>query len=99
MSTEHTTDTEVLPDPEIVEVSEGIYAYIQHDGSWCLNNPAFVDVGDQVIAIDACATSAARTRLFRRPADRAQHLQQSGADPGQHPLAHGSHIRQLPLRR
>ena len=64
MSTEHTTDTEVLPDPEVVEVSEGIYAYIQHDGSWCLNNPAFVDVGDQVIAIDACANER-RTRLFQ----------------------------------
>ena len=64
MSTEHTAASDVLPDPETVEVSEGIYAYIQHDGSWCLNNPAFVDVGDQVIAIDACANER-RTRLFR----------------------------------
>lgn len=64
MSTEHLPADAVLPDPEIVEVSEGIYAYIQHDGSWCLNNPAFVDVGDQVIAIDACATER-RTRAFR----------------------------------
>ncbi len=64
MSTEQIPANATLPDPEIVEVSEGIFAYVQHDGSWCLNNPAFVDVGDQVIAIDACATER-RTRLFR----------------------------------
>ena len=43
MSTEHTTASDILPAPEVVEVSDGIFAYIQHDGSWCLNNPAFVD--------------------------------------------------------
>ena len=69
MSTELISNTDVLPDPEVVEVSEGIYAYIQHDGSWCLNNPAFVDVGDQVIAIDACANER-RTRLFREAIER-----------------------------
>ena len=64
MSTEHISNTDVLPDPETVEVSDGIFAYIQHDGSWCLNNPAFIAAADQVIAIDACATER-RTRLFR----------------------------------
>ncbi len=64
MSTEHISASDLLPDPEIVEVSNRIFAYIQHDGSWCLNNPAFIDVGDQVIAIDACANER-RTRLFR----------------------------------
>lgn len=64
MSTERIPDRASLPDPEVIEVSDGIFAYIQHDGSWCLNNPAFVDVGDQVIAIDACANER-RTRLFR----------------------------------
>ena len=64
MSTERISAADVLPDPETVEVSAGIFAYVQHDGSWCLNNPAFVDVGDQVVAIDACANER-RTRLFR----------------------------------
>lgn len=64
MSTEQIPADAQLPEPEIVEVSEGVFAYIQHDGSWCLNNPAFVTAGDQVIAIDACATER-RTRLFR----------------------------------
>lgn len=64
MSTEQIPTDAQLPDPEIVEVSAGVFAYIQHDGSWCLNNPAFVTAGDQVIAVDACATER-RTRLFR----------------------------------
>lgn len=64
MSTEQIPADTQLPEPEIVEVSDGVFAYIQHDGSWCLNNPAFVTAGDQVIAVDACATER-RTRLFR----------------------------------
>ena len=64
MSTEQIPADAQLPAPETVEVSDGIFAYIQHDGSWCLNNPAFVAADDQVIAIDACATER-RTRLFQ----------------------------------
>ena len=64
MSTEQIPADAQLPDPEVVEVSQGVFAYIQHDGSWCLNNPAFIAAADQVIAIDACATER-RTRLFR----------------------------------
>ncbi len=69
MSTEQIPADAQLPEPEVVEVSAGIFAYIQHDGSWCLNNPAFVAAADQVIAIDACATER-RTRLFREAIGR-----------------------------
>ena len=69
MSTERIPAAAQLPEPEIVEVSAGVFAYIQHDGSWCLNNPAFVAAADQVIAIDACATER-RTRLFREAIGR-----------------------------
>ncbi len=69
MSTEQIPADAKLPAPETVEVSDGIFAYIQHDGSWCLNNPAFVAAADQVIAIDACATER-RTRLFREEVAR-----------------------------
>ena len=69
MSTERIPADARLPEPEIVEVSAGVFAYIQHDGSWCLNNPAFVAAADQVIAIDACATER-RTRLFREAIGR-----------------------------
>ena len=69
MSTERIPADAQLPEPEVVEVSAGVFAYIQHDGSWCLNNPAFVAAADQVIAIDACATER-RTRLFREAIGR-----------------------------
>ena len=53
-----------LPPPSVEEVSPGIFAYVQLDGSWCLNNPAFVVGTDSVTAIDACATER-RSRDFK----------------------------------
>lgn len=42
--------------PEVVEVSPGIYAYIQPDGTWWINNTGFL-VGPQgVVSIDSCST-------------------------------------------
>jgi hypothetical protein len=31
----------LLGDPRVKEVSEGVYAYIQPDGSWFINNTGF----------------------------------------------------------
>jgi cyclase len=45
------------------EVSAGIYAYIQPDGSWGLNNPAFIVGRDAVVVIDTCFTEA-RSKAF-----------------------------------
>ena len=42
--------------PEVCEVSAGIYAYVQPDGTWWINNTGFL-VGPQgVISIDSCST-------------------------------------------
>jgi len=50
--------------PEVVEVSAGIYAYIQPDGTWWINNTGFL-VGPQgVISIDSCATQR-RTQAYQ----------------------------------
>ncbi|MBO0873772.1 MAG: MBL fold metallo-hydrolase [Pseudonocardia sp.] len=50
--------------PEVVEVSDRVYAYIQPDGSWWINNTGFL-VGERgVISIDACSTER-RTRAYR----------------------------------
>ncbi len=54
----------VLPPPSVEEVSPGIFAYVQLDGSWCLNNPAFLVGSRSVTAVDACATER-RSRDFR----------------------------------
>ena len=49
--------------PQTVAVSEGIYAYIQPDGSWYINNTGFVTGGGGVISIDTCSTRR-RTRAY-----------------------------------
>jgi cyclase len=50
--------------PEVHEVSAGIYAYIQPDGTWWINNTGFL-VGPQgVISIDTCSTQR-RTQAYQ----------------------------------
>jgi cyclase len=50
-------------DSTIAEVSEGVYAYIQPDGSWYLNNTGFLTSAHGVISIDATSTER-RTRAY-----------------------------------
>ena len=52
-----------LPPPELVEVSPGVWAYLQLDGSWGLNNTGFLVGETGVVAIDTCFTER-RTRGF-----------------------------------
>ena len=48
---------------EIQQVSQGIYAYLQPDGSWYLNNTGFLVSRDGVISVDATSTER-RTRAY-----------------------------------
>jgi cyclase len=49
--------------PEVVEVASGVYAYVQPDGTWWINNTGFI-VGPQgVFSIDTCSTER-RTRAY-----------------------------------
>ena len=48
---------------ETIEVSEGVYAYVQPDGSWYLNNTGFLASAQGVISIDATSTER-RTRAY-----------------------------------
>ncbi len=51
--------------PEVREVSDGMYAYVQPDGTWWINNTGFL-VGPQgVISIDSCSTQR-RTRAYQQ---------------------------------
>jgi cyclase len=45
------------------EVADGVFAYIQSDGSWMINNTGFLVARDGVTAVDACSTER-RTRAF-----------------------------------
>ena len=49
--------------PEVTEVSDGVYAYIQPDGTWWINNTGFLTGPQGVISIDACATRR-RTQAY-----------------------------------
>lgn len=58
-----THDITVPAPPTLKEVSDGIWAYVQPDGTWWINNTGFV-VGPQgVTAVDSCSTER-RTRAF-----------------------------------
>jgi cyclase len=50
--------------PEACEVSPGIYAYIQPDGTWWINNTGFLAGPQGVISIDTCSTER-RTRAYQ----------------------------------
>jgi cyclase len=52
-----------LPPPRVEEVSEGIYAYVQPDGSWWINNTGFLVGSSGVTSIDTCSTER-RTRAY-----------------------------------
>lgn len=52
-----------LPPPILEEVSDGIYSYVQPDGTWFINNTGFVVGDDHVVVVDATSTEA-RTLAF-----------------------------------
>ncbi len=57
-------DITVPGPPEVSEVSAGVYAYIQPDGTWWINNTGFL-VGPQgITSIDSCATRR-RTQAYQ----------------------------------
>ncbi|NUW43971.1 MBL fold metallo-hydrolase [Nonomuraea rhodomycinica] len=58
-----------LPPPRVEEVSDGVYAYVQPDGSWWINNTGFLAGRRGVIGIDSCSTER-RTRAYREAVAR-----------------------------
>ncbi|MFJ7262283.1 MBL fold metallo-hydrolase [Streptomyces globosus] len=42
--------------PYTVRLSDGVYAYVQPDGGWCLNNAGFVSGGGRTLLVDTAAT-------------------------------------------
>ncbi|MGH9017709.1 MAG: MBL fold metallo-hydrolase [Acidimicrobiales bacterium] len=76
-----------LPPPRTEEVADGVYAYVQPDGSWWINNTGFAVGSSGVLCIDTCATEA-RTRAFLAAVDGV-------AGPGRRTLVnthhHGDH--------
>ena len=63
-STQEHADGADLGPPELVEVAEHVFAYIQPDGSWWINNTGFIVGSSSIISVDACSTER-RTRAYR----------------------------------
>jgi cyclase len=63
MSTSRWTDNSPAA-ARIEELAEGVYGYIQPDGSWWINNSGFLAAGDRTVLIDTCATEARTRRLL-----------------------------------
>ncbi len=87
-----------LPPPHTDEVADGVFAYVQPDGTWWINNTGFVVGTSGVLCIDTCATEV-RTRAFLDAVDAV-------AGPGRRTLVnthhHGDHTNGnclLPYRR
>ena len=57
------TDPDVSVPGRLEEVADGVFAYVQPDGSWMINNTGFLVARDGVTAVDACSTER-RTRAF-----------------------------------
>ncbi|MDP9841643.1 MBL fold metallo-hydrolase [Streptosporangium lutulentum] len=53
-----------LPPGRVEEVADRVYAYIQPDGSWWVNNTGFIAGRRGVISVDSCATER-RTLAYR----------------------------------
>ena len=53
-----------LPPGRVQEVADGVYAYMQPDGSWWINNTGFLVGSRRVISVDSCSTER-RTRAYR----------------------------------
>ncbi|MET9961162.1 MBL fold metallo-hydrolase [Streptomyces sp. NPDC006326] len=45
-----------VEEPYLVQPADGVYAYVQPDGGWCLNNAGFVSDGGRTLLIDTAAT-------------------------------------------
>ena len=56
-------DPHQIAEPHVTEVSEGIFAYIQPDGGWWINNTGFLTGRRGVVSINSCATEL-RTRRY-----------------------------------
>lgn len=50
---------------ELTEVGDGVHAFVQPDGGWCLNNAGLITDGREASVVDTAATEA-RARLLRK---------------------------------
>ena len=52
-------------EPYTVELASDVYAYVQPDGGWCLNNAGWVSDGVSTLLVDTAATERRARALYR----------------------------------
>lgn len=73
MSTVHPPESTVLDPPYVEEVAAGVFAYIQPDGTWFLNNTGWIAGDDGVIVVDSTGTEK-RAHAFYQALQRTTAL-------------------------
>jgi cyclase len=58
------TEREKLAPPRVQEVADGVFAYIQPNGTWWINNTGFLVGRKRIAAIDSCSTEARTLALL-----------------------------------
>ena len=88
MSSSHAHDAAQLPPPTMEEVGLGIYAYVQLDGSWGLNNAGLIKGKDALTLIYTCFTES-RNRAYLESVRQVSSLPAKTLVNTHH---HGDHI-------
>jgi len=63
MSRHHGHDHGHIEPPQLVNIDDGVFAYIQPDGSWWINNCGILSSNNDTVIVDTCSTER-RTNLF-----------------------------------
>jgi cyclase len=63
MSRHHGHDHGHIEPPELIEIDTGVFAYIQPDGSWWINNCGILAGTGESVLVDTCSTER-RTQLL-----------------------------------
>ncbi|MCX5250014.1 MBL fold metallo-hydrolase [Streptomyces sp. NBC_00201] len=76
-----------LTAPTLDQVADGVYAYVQPGGGWCVNNAGLIVGGEAAVLVDTAATEA-RTRRLREEVER---VAPGGVDLVVNTHFHGDH--------
>ncbi|WP_231626675.1 MBL fold metallo-hydrolase [Streptomyces apocyni] len=77
----------VAPHGSLTELADGVHAFVQPDGGWCLNNAGLIVGADRTVLVDTAATEA-RARRLR---DEVERVVPGGPDFVVNTHFHGDH--------